>query len=73
MGILGVAVFSMAMFLNTNKIDDSAGSMDLAILVNINSVNAEDTCCIGDKFKITSILGGWHCQNDTGTSCCPFC
>lgn len=46
---------------------------DLA-LANIEALaNNEGSCCIGSRFLVTSIPGGWHCQNDQGSSCCPVC
>ena len=70
-GIIGVAVFTMAMFVNTNVTVGSSG-LDLASLVSLNSANAENSSCVGSKFKVTSIPGGWHCQNNAGTACCPL-
>lgn len=40
-GILGVAVFSMVMFVNTNTTNYSNGDFDLAKLIAINTANAE--------------------------------
>ena len=69
-GILGVAVFAMAMFFSTNATSSSDGNLNLASLITLNTANAES--CIGANFRVISIPGGWHCQNNAGSSCCPL-
>ena len=41
LGILGVAAFAGAMFLNTNTFNDSKTALSLDSLVSLNSANAE--------------------------------
>lgn len=43
-GILGVAVFAMAMFFSINTMNSANGDLDLASLLTINKANAEDGC-----------------------------
>ncbi|WP_147677884.1 hypothetical protein [Algibacter pacificus] len=40
-GVLGIALIAIAMFLNTNTINNS--NLDLANLISLNTANAEDT------------------------------
>jgi hypothetical protein len=42
-------------------------------LANVEALANEGSCCIGSKFQITPISGGWRCENDKGSSCCPVC
>ena len=57
-GILGVAVFSMAMFFNVNTLNSSAGDLDLASLISLNTANAED----GGGCAMTQSCNGGMCS-----------
>ena len=46
--ISGLAIVMIAMFLNTNSVDNSNGDLDLASLATMNVANAEQTLdCYG--------------------------
>lgn len=61
-GVLSVAVFSMALFFNTANANSSNGDFDLISLINMNEANAEcvegtpNTSCPMWDVKITV---GW--------------
>lgn len=61
--LLGASVFFFVQHQRTNEVDNS-----LAGIIARNSVTANpessSTSCIGSKFKIVSIKGGWRCIND---------
>ena len=40
-GILGVTVIAVAMFFNSNAMNNSNGDLDLASLLEVNTANAE--------------------------------
>lgn len=66
-----VAVAAIAV--GYQKYNQSKTMSDL-MLANVEALaSGEESCCIGSKFQVTSIPGGWHCQNDMGNSCCPTC
>lgn len=62
-GILGVAVIAMAMFLNTNNMNSSNGDLDLANLLTMNTANAEDWGGIGSNKCV--------CKPNQGNKCLP--
>lgn len=74
LGILGVAVFSMTMFFNTNLINEDKLDLDLSTLIATNVAEAECSSSIGfgDSWKITFHSAcSWTCTNG-GTNSCPL-
>jgi hypothetical protein len=70
--LMCVAVIGTAAW-NVSKSNNEVSLSDVA-LQNVEALaSGESSCCIGSKFQITSIPGGWHCENDKGNSCCPVC
>jgi hypothetical protein len=76
-GILGVAVIAMAMFFNTNTMNGSNNSFDLASLLTISSANAEcDNCPGGSNIcRVQVDCDGstehwWGTTTNTEVFCC---
>lgn len=54
-GILGIAVFSMAMFFSTNAMNSINGDLDLENLASLNTANAEGDICITCGYVSTDV------------------
>lgn len=48
-GVLGIAVFAMVMFFNTDSLNNSNADLDLSSLMAINKANAEETEWFADE------------------------
>ena len=68
-----IAIAAVAAW-NVNANREKTEMSDMA-LANVEALAAGEgsSCCIGSSFKVTSIPGGWHCENNKGNSCCPTC
>jgi len=51
LGILSVAVLTMALFVNTNSVSDMSSEISLASLISLNSAEAENP--EGNNFYVT--------------------
>ncbi|QTD38777.1 hypothetical protein JL193_05790 [Polaribacter batillariae] len=66
---LGIAVIAMALFLNTNSINDNKSNLDLASFISLNTANAEggysctvtSTCFMG----FGTVSGSVSCSGST--------
>lgn len=70
-GILGVAFIALAVFFNTNAMNDSNGDFDLTSLLVTNTANAEVGCDTGTDWYVY-----WAPEYDSnvckkpGLACC---
>lgn len=66
-------VSAAAIFLSVNT-DETSNMKNELMQKNIEALSAGEnsSTCIGDRFKVTPISGGWHCANNQGNSCCPI-
>jgi hypothetical protein len=71
LSIAAVAVVAIAA-VNVN-IALQSNDLSALSLANVEALAQESSCCIGSKFKIDPIDGGWRCLNGQGESCCPIC
>jgi hypothetical protein len=73
-GILGIVMITAMLLFNTNNIDVSIQSVDLAALIEMNSANAEDNtgtncnCTFWGKCKASG--SGAHCAGFPGNGDC---
>jgi len=72
-GILTIAILTVFTYNVTIVKKAHYAEVSLNSLLRGSMAEGESTCCIGDKFKIEPIPGGWRCVNNAGNSCCPIC
>jgi len=74
----GIAALAIAIIITLNvNFGIKCNNLPDTLLANIEALagggdDDDDVKCIGDKFKIVPVDGGWRCENDKGNSCCPL-
>jgi hypothetical protein len=70
LGIIGIGVVALTMFLNTTT-NSFSYDLDLTSLIALNKAAAE-TGCVGSWYLVKPRPGGgWDCLANSGLSCCP--
>ncbi len=73
-GLLAVLMIAAVAAFNVSLNSQKETLSDLA-MENVEALASESggSCCIGSRFQITPVNGGYKCTNDRGNSCCPVC
>lgn len=72
--LLAAGIVAVGGYGITKSIGNDSAELDMLTLANVEALadGESGSNCIGSRFKVNPIPGGWHCENDKGNSCCPI-